>query len=263
MTSNNQKTTRCRLCGCDTDEKIVLGIIERGGKSEDSDVTFKPRAIVRTPICAQCQKNTRRNILIVTLAIILFLALVAAFGLFFAPSMCSEQFNPRLIGAMVGFVAIALIPVLLMFVFGEKLHYSRYIHKAYDRMKTIPAEDVLYSPKKHVVKMSAARSIIAIDRAEMLARTVSEQSSGKQQAAAILGMWLDTTTESACPGTENHEHTWNGCRCSSCGKQRTTGHRFRLTPGKCEATCSVCGMQKVAHRFDQSGVCVICRERKQ
>jgi len=257
----NTSTVKCRLCHRETDDKVVLGIIERGGKSEESDVTFKPRAVVRIPICKECQKRTKRSIVIVTVCVMAFLLLFAAYSLFMAPSMCSDT-RLRAAGIMAASIALAAIAVIAMFVFGEKLHYSLFVHKAYDRLKTIPAEDVLYSPKKHIVKISPTRSIIAIDKAEMLRRASAPQTSGKQQAMAMLGVWLDSTTESACPATENHEHTWNGCKCSSCSKQRTTGHRFRMTPGKCEAVCSVCGLEKVAHRFDNDGICIICKTKK-
>lgn len=259
--SDNPSGKKCRICGRTTSEKLVLGIVERGGKNEESDVTFKPRAIVRIPLCEECRKRSRTSIIIITACIVTILVLLAAFALFLAPGIFGVRF--RAAGLMTAIISLALVPIVLMYVFSEKLHYSDCIHKAYDRLKTIPAEDVVYSPKKHIVKMSPRRNIIAIDKTEMLKRASVPQTSGKQQAMAMLGIWLDSTNESACPATPNHEHTWNGCRCSSCEKQRSTGHRFRMTPGECDAVCAVCGLKKTVHRFDNDGVCIICKTKKE
>lgn len=253
MQEDKTKYRICRLCGCDTEEKLVLGLVERGGKSEESDVTFKPRAVIRLPICSDCVRKTKTQVILLTAVVVLFLLLFAVFGLFFAP--WTEQTAPptgngldvRVLGYMISFVALALIPIVLVFVFGENKFYSRCIHKAYDGLGSIPAQDVLYSPKKHIVKMSPARSIIAIDKPEMLARAQAGEkkgAAGKLRAMAMLGEWLDETSESACPQSRDFEHTWNGCRCSSCGKQRSTGHRFRIIQNKGVAVCAICGEEK-------------------
>lgn len=39
-------------------------------------------------------------------------------------------------------------------------------------------------------------------------------------------------------------HRFDQCRCSRCGAQRDTGHRWVLADGACKRTCSICGKEE-------------------
>lgn len=45
-------------------------------------------------------------------------------------------------------------------------------------------------------------------------------------------------------------HRWAGCRCVRCGATRQEGHQWVEAEGRCEHTCSVCGLtEAVPHEW--------------
>lgn len=45
-------------------------------------------------------------------------------------------------------------------------------------------------------------------------------------------------------------HTWDGCKCTRCGRVREEGHHYVITPGECEERCTICGeIARKPHAF--------------
>lgn len=56
------------------------------------------------------------------------------------------------------------------------------------------------------------------------------------------------------------EHSWNGCKCTVCGKERDEGHQWAVNEKACFQTCKICGKFKaIPHRYQP--IPGICREK--